>query len=360
MNVRVSASKPELVAPVEKLDMQEKINFLKEDLQHLFDDQGIDASQYDEVVDFLDPITKYSDIQGYMFNIKFLKLAFNPKFELHDIKQTDDTAVTTRWTMTMDFLPSRVIPPLAKVWSPSIIFTGTSTYVFNPKNGKICKHIDTWDSISNQKFFSLEGFIDFLKQLGTLSSTPNLETPQYTILRRARDYQVRTYPPYLVAEALMEAAASQPATQGVEVNPAGAGTRAFRSLAEYIFGGNDRGEKMAMTTPVFSDSRGNMQFVIGPSSHKSASSLPAPRTSSVSTRMNAGGLFAVRTFSGLAAAEESKKQQQELRASLLRDGLSVDESQPWVLARYNDPSAPPPVRRNEVLIPLKAFDLWKA
>ncbi len=29
---------------------QDMIEFLKEDLQHLFDDQGIDASKYDDVV----------------------------------------------------------------------------------------------------------------------------------------------------------------------------------------------------------------------------------------------------------------------------------------------------------------------
>lgn len=38
--------------------------FLREDLQHLFDDQGIDVSRYDERVDFQDPITKYNSLQG--------------------------------------------------------------------------------------------------------------------------------------------------------------------------------------------------------------------------------------------------------------------------------------------------------
>jgi hypothetical protein len=29
--------------------------------------------RYDDVVTFLDPITKYNNVQGYMFNIRFLK-----------------------------------------------------------------------------------------------------------------------------------------------------------------------------------------------------------------------------------------------------------------------------------------------
>lgn len=43
---------------------QELAAFLREDLPHLFDDQGIDASRYDEAVVFEDPITYYSNIKG--------------------------------------------------------------------------------------------------------------------------------------------------------------------------------------------------------------------------------------------------------------------------------------------------------
>lgn len=112
--------------------------------------------RYDDVVTFLDPITKYNNVQGYMFNIRMLKSGewqsltgrergrgvsstgkagkqhpqlhraaylstidsqaccccccpavllllsvFSPVFELHDIKQTGPLEATTRWTMTM-------------------------------------------------------------------------------------------------------------------------------------------------------------------------------------------------------------------------------------------------------------------
>ena len=103
------------------------MEFLKKDLQHLFDDQGIDKSQYDDVVEFRDPITQYNNASGttglhteqqaeaesglptkdscneahvcagYMFNIGMLKRVFNPTFELHDIKQTGENEATTRW-----------------------------------------------------------------------------------------------------------------------------------------------------------------------------------------------------------------------------------------------------------------------
>ena len=44
--------------------IQDKMEFLRGDLDHLFDDQGIDQSAYDDKVRFEDPITKYSSVQG--------------------------------------------------------------------------------------------------------------------------------------------------------------------------------------------------------------------------------------------------------------------------------------------------------
>ena len=148
------------------------MDFLREDLTHLFDDRGIDQSQYDDVVrwqnlhsvfpswhacvqlarkffvcistlrvlqvQFRDPITSYNDVKGaltptpgvslerakvdiasnpvsracnvstgYMFNIGMLKRVFAPDFILHDIKQTGEFEVTTRWTMEVPLLPSQ-------------------------------------------------------------------------------------------------------------------------------------------------------------------------------------------------------------------------------------------------------------
>ncbi len=60
------------------------------------------------------------------------------------------------------------------------------------------------------------------------------------------------YEPCLVAEA--DTGSCDPASDGVP---------AFRALAGYLFGGNAAGERMAMTAPVISDTRGAMQFYVG-------------------------------------------------------------------------------------------------
>lgn len=50
--------------------VQEKMKFLRGDLKHLFDDQGIDQSAYDDKVNFEDPITRYSTVKGVHLQLR--------------------------------------------------------------------------------------------------------------------------------------------------------------------------------------------------------------------------------------------------------------------------------------------------
>ncbi len=116
---------------------------------------------------------------------------------------------------------------------------------------------------------------------------------------------------------------------------------------------------MEMTTPVFttspadSSAASSMQFVMEPDKFSSPEQLPAPKDARVATQAEAGGYVAAVSFSGWPFEWEVKEQEQQLRRVLQRDGLQPAAS--YQLARYNDPTAPPFLRRNEVLIKLEQF-----
>lgn len=69
------------------VDVERLVDFLYKYLPHMFDDQGIDRTTYDEHVKFRDPITKHESLSGYMFNIAFLKILFRPQLQLLWVKQ---------------------------------------------------------------------------------------------------------------------------------------------------------------------------------------------------------------------------------------------------------------------------------
>ena len=74
----------------------------------------------------------------------------------------------------------------------------------------------------------VEGIAHVIKQLTTLQIDPNLDQPQYTVLKKVKEYEIRKYDAYLVAET------DRPMGKGPA---AGDG---FQELAGYIFGGNNR------------------------------------------------------------------------------------------------------------------------
>ncbi|KAK9149749.1 hypothetical protein Scep_008506 [Stephania cephalantha] len=81
------------------LEVDELVKFLYADLPHLFDEQGIDRTMYDDKVKFRDPITKHDTISGYLFNIQLLRMLFSPDFQLHSVKQSPDLRLSETSTL---------------------------------------------------------------------------------------------------------------------------------------------------------------------------------------------------------------------------------------------------------------------
>ncbi|WOL09202.1 hypothetical protein Cni_G17955 [Canna indica] len=317
-------------------DMKGLVDFLYADLPHLFDEQGIDRTVYDDRIRFRDPITKHDTIDGYLLNIHLLKLLFRPDFTLHYVRQTGPCEITTRWTMVMRFV---LLP-----WKPELVFTGISIMGINPLTQKFCSHVDLWDSIQNNEYFWFEGLMDFLKQL-RIYKTPDLETPKYVILKRTANYEIRKYEPFVVVE-----------TKGDKLS----GSSGFNNVAGYIFGKNSSTEKIPMTTPVFTqavdDTLSEVTIQIVLPMNKDLGNLPSPTVDEVNLRKVEGGVAAVTKFSGKPTEAIVTNKERELRSAILKDGLNAQQG--CLLARYNDPNSTYSfMMRNEVLIWLNDFEL---
>lgn len=124
------------------------------------------------------------------------------------------------------------------------------------------------------------------------TATPKLETPEYTVLYKTSDFEVRNYPSFLVAETPMPPGSGAASGSG------------FQELAGYIFGGNEAKQNMEMTTPVFNKppagtgEPGKMQFVME-RRFSAPESLPTPKKGTkVESKVEEGGIVAAYTFSG--------------------------------------------------------------
>lgn len=89
------------------------------------------------------------------------------------------------------------------------------------------------------------------------------------------------------------------------------------------------------------------------------SSLPAPNTERVSVSERPSGDYAAISFSGIADPQSASQKERELRFLMQNRSIRA-AGQEWFLARYNDPSTKPMFRKNELLIPVKEFDLWES
>lgn len=223
------------------------------------------------------------------------------------------------------------------------VFTGTSVYGLSPGTGLVRSHTDTWDSVTGR---GAAAVVDLLKQVLSPQRTPPLEGPVYEVLLRRPGYEVRRY------GASVEAVTRMPASAG----PAGDGG-GFGTLAGYIFGGNVTGEKMEMTTPVFTrvaaDGKGSMAFPLERRLGPDPAGAPAPLDGArVARAVAPAGVRAAARFGGVATDGDVAREERVLRAALLADGLRPAAG--YALARYNDPFTLPFFRRNEVLIDLEA------
>lgn len=198
---------------------------------------------------------------------------------------------------------------------------------------------------------------------GVLSATftPELaraatEQPHYTVLHREGALELRRYAPRLAAETVV---------RGDEVS---ARNKGFQAIAGYIFGGNRsktsiamtapvaqaKAEKIAMTAPVAqapaADGSWRVQFFM-PAKY-TRETLPTPNNPDVRIVELPGEQYAVLRFSGLAGRGAVAARTKELSARAAEMGWKVTGAP--VVWFYDPPWTLPPMRRNEVAVPVAA------
>ena len=181
-----------------------------------------------------------------------------------------------------------------------------------------------------------------------------IEEPDFQVTQVFEDFELRLYPPFLVAETVVPGPADE------------AGNQAFPILAGYIFGKNKGEKKLEMTAPVSQEpvklemtapvtqaaTAGGfrVQFVM-PKGYTLAT-LPEPLDPRVTLREMPARRLAVLRYSGGWSQSAYETQLGRLKAGLAKHGIAW-RGEP-VFSRYNGPFSLWFMRRNEIWLELAA------
>ncbi|QJB69474.1 SOUL family heme-binding protein [Parasphingorhabdus halotolerans] len=191
--------------------------------------------------------------------------------------------------------------------------------------------------------------------MGCAHAQDSIEQPKYDVIKQSDGVELRNYAPYLAAEVTIEAGSSDEASN-----------KGFRQLAGYIFGGNQRADKIAMTAPVTTQA-------------KSASTTIA-MTAPVTTSKNEDGAYTIQfsmpskwTMDTLPIPDNDKIELTEIPAeqrvayryigtrseALIKEAAAkiedfrkaedLEAASSLIVAGYDGPSVPQAQRRWEVM-----------
>jgi len=181
------------------------------------------------------------------------------------------------------------------------------------------------------------------------------EEPRFTVVGRVGTVEIRQYGPRLAAATV------------VAGDPIKARGEGFSRLARYIFGGNAGGGKIAMTAPV-AQATGERIAMTAPVAQdvtqegstirffmpadRTRDMLPVPLDPSVVLVEVPGATMAVLRYSGVARPDAVAAQRSALLSALAGSAWQVAGAvEDWF---YDPPWTLPPLRRNEVAVPVTA------
>lgn len=176
-------------------------------------------------------------------------------------------------------------------------------------------------------------------QIFAWNSQRNIETYDYKVVKQYNNFEIRTYEATLFTSV-------QLSTNGYKESS----SKGFSILAGYIFGGNNKNEKIAMTSPVSMslDTTMTMMFMV-PKKFKKET-LPNPNEAKIKFTEEPAKTVAAITFGGWADDEKIAAFKQELIAALKTENIKY--SNRFYFLGYN---APYEVfnRKNEIIVELE-------
>ena len=176
-------------------------------------------------------------------------------------------------------------------------------------------------------------------QLYFMNAQRNIERYPYFVVKKHKQFEIRNYETTLFTSVKLS-------TKGYKTSA----SKGFSILAGYIFGNNERNEKISMTSPVsmsLEDSM-TMMFVVPKKFNKN--NLPKPNQSGIEFKEEPAKTMAAIRFSGWANDAKIEKYKQQLISAL--DAEEIKYSNRFYFFGYNAPYELF-YRKNEILVELQ-------
>ena len=186
---------------------------------------------------------------------------------------------------------------------------------------------------SSSYFLSVAFVVLMLSQLFMAYKTSKIESPSYKVIKSFEDFEIRNYDAMVVAKTEIKSEAYEESSSS-----------GFRTIANYIFGGNKENQQIAMTSPVIMEmgEKSSMSFVM-PEEH-AIENLPEPNSKNVEIIQIQPKTYAVLEFTGYANDKKIKKHTKRLLQFMKAENLVpigtikyLGYNPPWqVLGRKNE------------------------
>ena len=170
----------------------------------------------------------------------------------------------------------------------------------------------------------------------SMATSETLKNPEFILVEKHGDIEVREYSEYVIAKTSI--------SQGdMELN-----NNMFRTLAGYIFGGNNKSQSIPMTAPVITkNDESSYDMIFFMLDANKPEDLPLPNSRNVSIEMMDLGKTISITFGMWATDSRVKYYKTKLDKHIKDNNIQIKS--PLMVAQYNSPWAMPPFRKNELI-----------